>query len=128
MLVLCLLSVVAGCVPSQVRHRQELVSRDYSYIDFTQNAAPLTIVADVGGEHMTYYKVLAFQGDRFRITVADLDGETSTVISGDGIRIRKGPDATVFQRLVEVEALDTLFSVELDAHPYGRYRLIIEKL
>ncbi|MGE4423989.1 MAG: hypothetical protein AB7D39_16950 [Pseudodesulfovibrio sp.] len=128
LLVLFSLQAVAGCAPDRVRYRQERVSRDYNYIDFTQNTQPLTIVAEVGGEHMSFYKVLAFEGDRFRITVADLEGKTSAVVTGDGIEIREGADAGVFQRVVEVESLETLFSVELDAHPYGRYRLKIEKL
>lgn len=128
LLLLCCLSAVAGCAQSQLRYRQEAVSRDYSYIDFTRNSRPLTIVAEVGGEHMTFYKVLAFQGDVFRITVVDLEGRTSKVISGEGIAVREGADSKVFQRIVEVEDLDTLFAIELDAHPYARYRLSIEKL
>ncbi|WP_319583167.1 hypothetical protein [uncultured Pseudodesulfovibrio sp.] len=122
------LAVLAGCAQSQVRYRQERVSRDYTYIDFTQDTRPLTFVSEVGGEHMSYYKVLAFEGDRFRVTVTDLEGKTSSVITGDGVEIREGTSMNGFQRIVEVQELETLFSIELDAHPYARYRLGIEKI
>ena len=128
LLMLCCLSAVAGCAPSQLRYRQEMTSRDYNYIDFIRNSEPLTFVSEVGGEHMTFYKVLAFQGDTFRITVVDLEGRTAPAISGEGIEVRKGSDSSVFQRIVEVQDPDALFYIELDAHPFGRYRLEIEKL
>ena len=117
-----------GCCPSQIRYIHKEVSRDHTYIEFTENTRPLTIDSEVGGEHMTFYKVLAFQSDRFQITVTPLEGKVFSGISGDGIQIQKIPGSNVFQWTVEVDALETIFTIDLSAHPYGRYRLRIEKL
>lgn len=111
-----------------IRHHIEKVSRDYTYIDFLENKKPFEIISTVGGEHMTFYKVLAFEKDEFCVTLTTLDGVVFFGISGKGVHIESLPTSNAKKKVVKVEALETIFTIDLSAHPYGEYQLQIEKL
>ena len=117
-----------GCSPSHVRQHIEKVSRDYTYIDFVKNENPFEVVSEVGGEHMTFYKVLAFEKDEFCVTLTMLDGTVFFGISGEGINIESLPDLNTQKKKVKIEAQEAIFTIDLSAHPYGKYQLQIEKL
>ncbi len=127
-LLLVLLFILASCSPNQIRYQQQQVSRDYTYIEFTENIRPLTIIDEVGGEQMNFYKVLAFQGDQFDVKVVPLEGVPASSISGVGFRTKEIPGKNLPHWIIEVEALESIFTIDLSAHPYSRYQLYIEKL
>ncbi len=127
-LIFILLVFLCACSPSQIRYQQQRVSRDYTYLEFMENVQPLTLVAEVGGEHMSFYKVLAFQGDKFKVRISALDGKPFAGISGEGIHTQESLDGSSWLCVVEVKALETLFTIDLSAHPFSRYQLRIEKL
>lgn len=118
--------LLAGCAPSHVFHTAEDVSRDFTYITFSQNSAPFQHASQVGGEHMSFIKVLGFEGEIYVVELTCKEGRCDYHISGDGVLIEKdpaGPDS----RTVTVLARDALFSVAVSAHPYGDYALKITK-
>lgn len=123
-----LLSAVVGCTSSQIRYHQQQLSQDYTYIDFTENSTPLSIIAEVGGEHMSFYKVIAFYGDRFKICVIPLEGKPAATLSGDGVTVKESADEGFLQWVVQVDATEVFITIDFSAHPYGRYTLLIEKL
>ncbi len=77
---------------------------------------------------MTFYKVIAFEKDEFCVTLTTLNGVVFFSISGEGVRIKSIPSLRALKKVVAVEAQETIFAIELSAHPYGEYQLQIEKM
>ena len=117
-----------GCSRSHIRHVVEKVSRDYIYIDFIENENPFRVISEVGGEHMTFYKVLAFENDEFRVTLTTLDGMVFFSVAGTGVYIESLHDPTIQKKVVKIKSQEAVFSIELSAHPYGKYQLEIQKI
>jgi hypothetical protein len=135
------LAVVKEKAPSShVIYYQEDVSRDFTYINFNHNPLPYTQQEQVGGEHIRFIYVLGFAGDKFTVAVtaigSNIDGYMYDNISGDGVEVtamesaNNGGKDTEKTSLYEVIVInkDALFAVELSAHPYAEYRLVITKL
>ena len=128
---------------SHVIHYQEDVSRDFTYINFNHNPLPYIHEGVVGGEHIRFINVLGFAGDKFKVAVTaidgDVDGNLYDSISGDGVEVTVMASAVIESTVVEsasktslyevtVIGREALFAVELSAHPYAEYRLVITKL
>ncbi len=124
---------------SHVIHYQEDVSRDFTYINFNHNPLPFTQQGEVGGEHIRFLNVLGFAGDKFTVAVTAIDGDVYDIVSGEGVEVvvmeSTDMESTAVERasktsLYEVTVIDreALFAVELSAHPYADYRLVITKL
>ncbi len=131
-LILCLgIILLQGCADSHVLHYREDVSRNWIYIDFSRNPHPYEIEAIVGGEHMTFYKVLGFENDEFTLTVEtfkDIEARVDWGITGDGINVESLPDkGGEEKKRVIVDAPEVIFTVDFSAHPNGSYKLRIEK-
>ncbi len=77
---------------------------------------------------MTFYKVLTFEKDEFCVTLTTLDGTVFFGISGKGVHIESLPALNTQKKLVKIEAQEAIFTIDLSAHPYGKYQLQIEKL
>ena len=56
-----------------------------------RNKAPYENVWEVGGEHMTFYKILGFEGGGFNVTVEALEGYVSWSLMGDGVSVNAIP-------------------------------------
>ncbi len=119
------LMLLQGCADSHILHHREDVSRNWIYIDFSTNQHPYETESAIGGEHMTFYKVLGFENDEFIVTVKNLEGRVDWGITGDGIRIESLPDAE--KKRVFVDASEAIFTLDFSAHPFGRYKLRVEK-
>ncbi len=126
---LCLMIIpLQGCSSSHVLFQREGLSRNWIYIDFSRNKAPYENESEVGGEHMTFYKILGFEGDEFNVTVKTLEGEVSWGVMGDGVSVTAISGGDDKGRHVTVEDSEDIFTVDFSAHPYGRYKLTVEKL
>ncbi len=110
-----------------VIRQQKDVSRDFTFIHFGHNKSPYVHQGEVGGEHISYIRVLGQAGDRFTVKVEALTGDLYDIVTGDGIKVASHTSKKTSQYEVSVSGRDTLFSVELSAHPYAEYKLIITK-
>lgn len=119
-------ALLAGCAPSHVLHYREDVSRDYTTISFARNRAPYQHRAGVGGEHISAVMVSGFAGDFFLVELRSATAAVGCHISGEGLRIAPGPAGSGKHTVTIVEG-ETLIAVEVYAHPYGDYELIITK-
>lgn len=115
-----------GCVPSHVLHHHDDVSRDYTYITFSRNRSPYRLESQIGGEHVSSFRVLGFEGDIYQVEIDSRVGDVDCYISGEGIHVERDP-ATINKQTVTVLERDCVFSVALSAYPYGEYMLRISK-
>jgi hypothetical protein len=132
---------------SHVIHYQEGVSRDFTYINFNHNPLPYIHEGEDGGEHIRFINVLGFAGDKFTVAVTAINGDVYDIISGEGVDVTvvestgiesatadsstiNGGKDTEKTSLYAVTVIyrEALFAVELSAHPYAEYRLVIKKL
>lgn len=124
---------------SHVIHYQEDVSRDFTYINFNHNPLPYIHEDVVGGEHIRFINVLGFAGDKFTVSVTAINGDVYDIVRGEGVEVtvmastaieRTAAESASKTSLYEVTVIDreALFAVELSAHPYAEYRLVITKL
>ncbi len=120
-----LVSFEPGC-RSHIIHRYEEVSRDYTYLEFYRNPQPCRLQGIIGGEHQTFINVLGFTGDRYSVSMVDKEDHPSFAVSGDGIKVSGTPENN--EKIVEIEAMETFFSIAVYAHPYGEYQMTIKKL
>lgn len=114
-----ILFTLCGCSGHLIHHWQE-TSRDYSYIDFARNSSPYTVSSRVGGEHITYVKILGFKGDHFTVEMQQ-EGNAGFIVHGEGATVSKKGKITH----VLIEATDTLVMIEISALSYGDYVLTI---
>lgn len=77
---------------------------------------------------MTFYKILGFRGDEFHVTVETLDGDVMWGVSGDGVCTESLSGGDTEQEIVTVVASEAIFTVDFSAHPFGKYKLKVEKL
>lgn len=119
--------VLAGCAPQHILHYREAVSRDYTTITFSENSSPFRHKSQVGGEHMSFVKVLGFEGDVFIVELTSAEGDVGCHITGEDIRVERDLSGGNKQT-VTVLSGEVLFSVAVSAHPYGEYVLQISKL
>jgi len=115
-----------GCAPSHVIHYREAVSRDCTTVAFTRNTNAYRYRSQVGGEHISTVQVLGFKGDVFRIQLTSHGDPVMFNIVGDGIRTVDTGRQHEKEAFVVVEASETIYDIELSAHPYGEFELKIE--
>ena len=127
-LILFSVSVFTGCAAPYILHQRKDVSRDWTYLDFSRTNRPFVTRSAVGGEHMTFYRVIGFQNDRFIITLTPLTGDLFFSAAGEGVHVESLSGGAHRKKTVAVLAEEAVFSVELSAHPYGEYQLEIKKL
>lgn len=128
-LLLCLWSIsLQGCAESHILLHREGLSRTWIYIDFSRNKDPYETISNVGGEHMTFYKILGFEGDEFHVTIETLEGNVFWGVEGDGVLIESLPGGDTEKRSVTVVASEAIFTIDFSAHPFGGYKLKVEKL
>lgn len=107
-----------------IRHI-ESVSRDFYYIQLNKDQSPLVVPGFVGGEHQFHYRLLGFEGERFRITLKTLDGETYYGIEGEGVELSELDDKTE----VKINSEVTWIDISTSAGTFtSKYTLTIEKL
>ena len=111
---------------SHIIHRYELTSRDYSYLEFHRDGQPCRLQGIIGGEHQTFINVVAFIGDKYSVSLIKKKGDLDLAISGKGIKVLSSPEAN--EQIVEIEVMETFFTISPWAYPYGEYQLIIKKL
>lgn len=116
--------LTTGCAGHVVR-THESVSRDTTWIQFTERESPFVVDGIVGGEHITRYRLLGFEGEQYRITG---HGENlyMDIFPGNGGDTYGTDSDDTF--VVKIIGLDALISVELSAHPVSNYHLRIEKI
>lgn len=120
-----LLTFDDDCLP-HIMHRAEKVSRDYTYLEFYRNTGPCRFQGVIGGEHQTFINVIGFSGDRYSVSLIDKKNETSFSISGDEIKVSRQKSEN--EQIIEIEAMQTFFSISPSAYPYGEYQITIKKL
>lgn len=120
-----LLTFDNDCLP-HIMHRAEKVSRDYTYLEFYRNTGPCRFKGIIGGEHQTFINVVGFSGDRYSVSLIEKKNEPSFSISGDGIKVSRQKREN--EIIVEIEAMQTFFSISPSAYPYGEYQITIKKL
>ncbi|SCY66160.1 hypothetical protein [Desulfoluna spongiiphila] len=123
-LLMASLLLAPGCV-NHVIHTHEGVSRDTTWIRVEEAKTPFVVSDIVGGEHITRYRILGFEGERYLITGS---GENlyMSVDPGPSARLTSTPDDDTC--LVEVLSMDALISIELSAHPVSEYTLEIHRV
>jgi hypothetical protein len=114
-----ILFTLSGCTGQLIHHWQE-TSRDYTYIDFSRNPSPYKFSGQVGGEHITYVKVLGFKGDHFTVAMQQ-EGDAGFIVYGEGVTVRQRAGIAH----VKTEATDSLFTIQISALSYGDYVLTI---
>lgn len=113
------------CRP-HIIHRYEEVSRDYTYLEFHRDKQPCQLKGIIGGEHQTFINVLGFAGDKYSVSLFEQAEHPSFTISGEGFKVSRSAENN--EQIVEIEAMETFFSIEVYAYPYGKYKMIIRKL
>lgn len=117
-----LLIFTAGCSSRHIIYQQAVVSRDFTYVEFSRDSTPYIHHGQVGGEHSTYIKVLGFKGDCFTVEMQQ-EGDAGFTVFSEGVQVERQRS---FYR-VTVIALSDLFTVEISAFTYGDYVLTIIK-
>ncbi|WP_321492066.1 hypothetical protein [uncultured Desulfobacter sp.] len=120
--------LVQGCSKSHILFQREGISRTWIYIDFTKNETPYENQSIVGGEHMTFYKVLGFEGDEFVVTVETIEGNVMWGVMGDQVNIEPVRESNTEKKYVTVVDTEAIFTIDFSAHPFGQYKLTIEKM
>ena len=120
-----LISFESTC-SSHIIHRYDNVSRDYTYLEFYRNSQPCKLQGRIGGEHQTFIKVLGFSGDRYSVSLTKITDSPDFNISGDGIKVSNTTKSN--EKIIEIEAMETFFSINVSAYPYGKYQMTITKL
>ncbi|VFQ47199.1 hypothetical protein [Desulfoluna butyratoxydans] len=123
-LLAALLLLAPGCV-SHVIHTHESVSRDTTWIRVEEAKKPFVVSDIVGGEHITRYRILGFEGERYLITGR---GEGLYMSVDPGTSARLIPTRDDDTCIVEVLSLDALITIELSAHPVSDYTLEIRRI
>lgn len=130
---LCLANSNAGDIltfaPScqaHVIHRLTSTSQDFSYLEFYRDKSPCHLQGIIGGEHQTFIKILALQGDTYSVSFTSLQGDTHFSVQGEGINVLNLKENN--EKIIKVEALESILSIEPYAYPYGEYQMIIRKL
>jgi len=80
----------------------------------------------VGGEHITRYRILGFEGERYLITGRGEDLYMSVDPGTSSARLTPTRDDDTC--IVEVLSLDALITIELSAHPVSDYTLEIHRI
>ena len=114
-----------SCRP-HIIHTYEEASRDFSYLEFQRNKQPCQLKGKIGGEQQTFINVLGFAGDRYSVSLFEQVDHPSFTISGEGIKVLRSAENK--QQIVEIEAMQTFFSIAVYAYPYGEYKMTIKKL
>ncbi len=112
--------------PNLVTCRYETVSRDFTCLEFKDDHPPCVIDGMAGGEHTSFITVTGTHGDTFRVHFIPTLGSPHYTIDGTGIKPLKTRTPNETEITMEGEASE--FVISLSAHPYGEYRLVIEKL
>ena len=110
---------------AHVIHTQQEASRDFNYLEFQRNNQACQLKGKIGGEHQTYINVLGFAGDQFSVSLVESVEQPGFTISGEGLKVLPTADKT-FQ-VIEIEARQTFFSIEVFGYPYAEYKMIIQK-
>ncbi len=118
---------LTGCSSHRI-HQWEDVSQDCTYISFVNKTTPFRLTSQVGGEHTSFIKVLGFEGEMFEVAHHSLAGEVMVGISGQGIEIVDPGRTGTGKETVLVVDRESIFTVDLSAHPYGEYELTITRL
>jgi len=123
-LLVAFLLLAPGCV-NHVIHTHEGVSRDTTWIRVEEAEKPFVVSDIVGGEHITRYRILGFEGERYFITGR---GEDLYMSLDPGSSARLTPTRDDDSCVVEVLGMDALISIELSAHPVSDYTLEIHRI
>lgn len=131
LLVPVFVTALAACSSNPVIYHTEELSRDYTYLDISQNSSSYIVESQVGGEHQSIYKILGFKGERFTISIESIDGEAMHSLDGDGFRVfnyYSDEEKNIRVEEVEVTTMDTWVTFSLYAHPQAEYKLTVTKL
>ena len=120
--------LLSGCSSSHVIQYREEVSRDFTDISFSKNQAPFCIRTIVGGEHVSSYTVLGFEGEVYVVKLTSLVGEAYHTISGDGIQITQKNPKESNRACIRILDKETMFTIRISSHPYAEYELLIQKI
>ncbi len=112
--------------PNLVTCRYETVSRDFTCLEFKDDHPPCVIDGMAGGEHTSFITVTGNHGDTFRVHFIPTLGSPYYTIDGTGIKPLK--TRTPNETEIAMDGEISEFVISLSAHPYGEYRLVIEKL
>ena len=123
-LLAALLLLAPGCV-NHVIHTHESVSRDTTWVRVEEPNKPFVVSDIVGGEHITRYRILGFEGERYLITGR---GEDLYMSVDPGTSARLTPTQDDDTCIVEVLSLDALITIALSAHPVSDYTLEIHRI
>lgn len=82
-IIICALSM--GC-HSHVLTQKTEVSRDHVFISFENLKTPYTRSGEVGGEYMSLTKIIAFQGDHYKVEVTPESPDLKLWVGGPGVK------------------------------------------
>lgn len=123
-----LILLISGC-SGHILTKRDALSRDYTYISFLKTREPFIKKAEVGGEQLSITKLLAFEGDRFRISAKAKNGTIKMYVDGEGIVVEEEQDGGN-QKIIRIEDVpDCLVQIEISAYPEpANYILMITPL
>ncbi|MDJ0836708.1 MAG: hypothetical protein QNK37_09330 [Acidobacteriota bacterium] len=119
---------LSGCRSHVLTDKTEL-SRDHTYISFQKLKKPYVRKGEVGGEQISFIKIIAFAGDRFDVAVTSTGGRLDLYVEGEGVRVEDSDEQDVKKRVTVAEdRLETFVEISLTAHPAANYTLTVTPL
>lgn len=110
------------------------VSRDFTYLSFTKDARPFKVQSIVGGEHINAYIIYGLQHEEYEVKLLSTTGQVYSSIDSEACETL--PDTSNTARHTEklkrwgfrVQGEEALIRIEVSAHPYAEYELVIQRL
>jgi len=126
-ILLMLVGCSLGCQTHVLTKKAEL-SRDHTFISFEKTNKPYVFKGEVGGEHINYTKIIAFEGDQYKVEVSPESEQLELSVEGKGIRV-EDIDNSAFKKKVTVDgSFETFIVLALTAHPSETFTLTITPL
>lgn len=113
----------SGCSNSVLHVRRD-VSRTTTWVRVADPASPFTVSDVVGGEHITRYRLLGFEGERYRITGSG-EGLYMDIDPGPSAVLSSAPGRHLFD--LEIIGMDALVTIEVSSSDFvSTYHLAVE--
>ena len=114
--------------PGHVLVAKNIMSRDFTYISFAHKKEAYIGKAEVGGEQISYTKIIAFAGEQYQIEVAP-DPNLDLSVSGRGVNVEDITDGFKKRVTVNEDTTETFIEISLTSHPDSTtYSLTVTQL
>ncbi len=91
------------------------LSRDITYISFSQTKKAYVFKGEVGGEQTSITNLIGFAGERYEIKVTPKSEKIKLYVSGEGAEVKDGSDP--LHKTARVNSPHSVIEIALTAHP-----------